>query len=93
MLDLKTEFILNEDIVLRGIGDKFWALNVKDGKQFRLNKTSYAILNSLRSETAIGVVVNTMQQAYKVEHEVLLADCENIIRYALDRNIIKEVIL
>ena len=66
MLDLNRKYIINSDIVIRGIGDKYWALNVKDGKQFRLNSTSYSIMNAFRDVTTLDAVVDLIVKEYKI---------------------------
>lgn len=91
MLDLNRKYIINSDIVIRGIGDKYWALNVKDGKQFRLNSTSYSIMNAFRDVTTLDAVVDLIVKEYNVNRMRVVNDCEEIIPFAVEKQLLKEV--
>lgn len=92
MLDLKKCFVLSEDIVIRGVGEKYWALNVKNGKQFRLNSTSYSIMNAFRKETSLYEVIDLIEKEYNVDRQRIIDDCNVVIPYAIEKQLIKEVI-
>ena len=47
MLDLDRIYVLDENIILKSINDKFWALDTKSGKQYKLNRTAYDLLSQL----------------------------------------------
>ncbi len=93
MLDLNQRFILNTDIVIRGVGEKYWALNVKDGTQYRLNSTSFALLNALHEEKSLNDLIGILSAEFAVEYDRLINDCNVIIPFAMDKQLIKEVIL
>lgn len=91
MLDLTKKFQLNENIVLRKIDSKCWALNVENGNQYRLNEVSYLILDSFRDTSAVEEVLTIVEKEYAVDKERLIADCSSMIQTAVDKNILKEV--
>ena len=91
MLDLNLVLQLNEDIVLRGVSNKYWALNVKNGNQYRLNEVAHFLLNCFREPKPIKLSLDEIMQEYRVEREQLLKDCESVLQIAIDNDIVKEV--
>ena len=92
MLDLNEVLILSSDIVLRGVGDKYWALNTKSGNQYKLNEVSYFILDIFRKPMRVSVMMDAVLAEYKVDRNRLEADCDTIIQFAIEKNIlVKEV--
>lgn len=91
MLDLNSRFILSEDIVLRSIGGKCWALNTQNGNQYRLNEVSYFLLNLLREKSTLEDIVHQALQQYDTDRTRLLVDCDVMLQDALRKNIVKEV--
>lgn len=91
MLDMKKNILLNSDIVLRNVGDKYWALNTKDGNQFKLNEVSFFILNVFRERKSISAMLELVMKEYKIDIETLSADCDTILQYAIEKEILKEV--
>ena len=91
MLDLTKKFQLKEEIVLRKIDSKCWALNVENGNQYRLNEVSYLILDSFRDASTDEEMIAIVKKEYAVDKERLIADCSLMIQTAVDKNILKEV--
>ena len=91
MLDVNSVLKLNEAIVLRGLADKFWALDTASGSQYRLNDVSYFVLNLLRDSLAVEQVVDEVLKEYAVSREQASADCFNVLRTAVEKGIVKEV--
>lgn len=91
MLDLKQKYKLNDNIILRRIDDKCWALNIENGNQYRLNDTSYFILDLLRETSTIENIIFIIQNEYKVTREQLIADISLMLQVAINKNILKEV--
>ena len=91
MLDLTKKFKLKEEIVLRKIDSKCWALNVENGNQYRLNEVSYLILDSFRDASTVEEMIAIVKKEYAVDKERLIADCSLMIQTAVDKNILKEV--
>lgn len=90
MLDLTKKFQLKEEIVLRKIDSKCWALNVENGNQYRLNEVSYLILDSFRDASTVEEMIAIVKKEYAVDKERLIADCSLMIQTAVDKNILKE---
>ena len=91
MLDMSSILCLNETVVLRGLSDKFWALDTSSGNQYKLNKASYFILDLLRTPTTIGQVVEEILKEYSVPREQAACDCVNVLQFAVEKSIVKEV--
>lgn len=92
MLDIEKKFVLGENIVLRGIKNKFWALDVTSGSQFKLNETAYFILKCFEQPVSINYVIEcVMKQYVNVNYDQLKNDCESVIDFASGKNILKEV--
>lgn len=92
MLDIDLILILNSDVVLRNVGEKYWALNTKDGNQFKLNDVSFFILNAFREPKSISVMLELVIKEYKIDLEKLKEDCNTILQYAIEKEIVKEVL-
>lgn len=91
MLDLSKSFCLNETIVLRGLSNKFWALDTVSGNQYKLNEVAYFILNLLRSPMTIENLIEEIRKVYEVSYEQVVADCFTVLQFAKEKNIVKEV--
>ena len=61
MLDLinykEKKFLLNSNMVLRNVGNKYWVLDTRLGNQYRLNNISYDIWNLVREKKSITNVI------------------------------------
>ena len=91
MLDVNKVMVLSGDIVLRSISNKFWALNTKNGAQYKLNEVSYFILNCFRKEIPVSQMLDRVMEEYRVGRNQLLDDCDSALQIALKSGIIKEV--
>lgn len=91
MLDLNVAVKLNKNIVLRGLADKYWALDVTTGSQYKLNEVSYTLLNLCREPKTTAQIVDLMLQEYNVSQERLMADCCSVLQPAVEKGIVKEV--
>lgn len=91
MLDLNKKYQINDEIVLRKIDTKCWALNIENGNQYRLNDVSYFILDSFREVATVADVISVVQKEYSVDKERLIADFSSMLQTAVNKNILKEV--
>ena len=91
MLDIDTVLELQKNIVLRGIGDKYWALDVSAGNQYKLNAVSFFILELFRSPQTITQITEAVVNEYNVTRELVVEDCRKVLQFALENKIIKEV--
>ncbi len=75
MLDMNHPLLREDSIVLRGLGDKYWALDTSSGNQYKLNEVSYFILNLLRTPMTTAQVVDKVLEEYAVTREQATHDC------------------
>ena len=88
---MNSMYLLERSIVIRSIGDKYWALDISSGNQYRLNEVSHFTLNLLRVQMSTDQVVEEILREYEVDRDQAATDCSNVIRFAIEKNIIKEV--
>lgn len=91
MLDSGCVLKLNQDIVLRKLVDKYWALNVKDGTQYRLNETAYFMLDRLRAQMSVAQLIEEVQNEYNVGRAKLEEDCGTVFDFAMTNGLVEEV--
>lgn len=91
MLDMNHLLLLEDSIVLRGLGDKYWALDTSSGNQYKLNEVSYFILNLLRTPMTTAQAVDKVLEEYAVTREQAASDCSRVLQFAAEKAIVKEV--
>ena len=91
MLDMNHPLLLENSIVLRGLGDKYWALDTLSGNQYRLNDVSYFILNLLRTQMTTAQAVDKVLEEHAVTREQAVSDCSRVLQFAVEKAIVKEV--
>lgn len=89
MLDLDRIYVLDENIILKSINDKFWALDTKSGKQYKLNRTAYDLLSQLDNYHKMKDILIDVSSRYDVEPDVFQKDANRLIEYALQVGIVK----
>ena len=57
MLEVNNICNINENIILKGINKKFWALDSKSGTQYKLNELSFDILSLMNGSKSIGEII------------------------------------
>ena len=85
------KFVLNENIVLRGIRGKFWALDVASGSQYRLSESAYFLLKRFEQPESLESALEGLMKEYAVDYETLKSDCEAVIDFAANKNILMKV--
>lgn len=90
MLDLNEVYILNEDIVLRSIHDKFWCLDTKNGTQYKLNRVSHDLLSNLTTGVTLQEVINRVAKNYDITESVFVSDADSLFQLALNKKIIRK---
>ena len=58
MLEINDVLNKKTNIILKGINNKFWALDVESGAQFKLNELSYDILSAIDGEVSFAVIIS-----------------------------------
>lgn len=91
MLDVRIILELDENIVLRSINDKFWALDTRYGTQYKLNRVSFDILSEIDCCKSVLDVVNNVSKKYNVPFEVFSEDAQELLDCALEKGLVKEV--
>ena len=96
MLDLinykEKKFLLNSNMVLRNVGNKYWVLDTRLGNQYRLNNISYNILNLFREKKSITDVLELIADEYNVNIEKLFCDSSTMLNFAIEKNVIEEMV-
>lgn len=86
-------FVLAEGISLQSIPEleHYFAFNTSTGDHFKLNHTAHWVLESIGSETSFHGLIEKFAKEYDLSQDTAKEDLSEIIRYALENNIIKEV--
>lgn len=88
MLDIKQVYNLDESIIIKGINNKYWALNTKYGTQYKLNRVSYDILSNLNGVKTVEQILDDMLNKYNIDSKTLETDINNFIERAIEKKII-----
>ena len=91
MLEVNGRYRRNENIIIKKLGGKQWALNVKDGNEYVINAVSYDILDELSKPQSISDIVASIIGMYDVPRETFLTDFETWLFVALEKELIKKV--
>lgn len=76
-------FTLSDDCILhRGIeGERYFFLfNVSTGKIFRLNETSFIILESFSENSPLSSVIDNLTKKFSVDKDILIKDLSGLIK-------------
>ena len=88
MLEINDVLNKKKNIILKGINDKFWALDTESGSQFRLNELSFDILSAIDGETSLSVIIENQLKKYNVERRILEKDILNFVSSAIEKGLI-----
>lgn len=89
MLDLNEKYKLREGISLRGVNEKYWALDSINGTQYQLNITSYNILLQLGRTETLGDLIQNVFNMFDVNEEFLAEDVKTFLNKALECKLIE----
>lgn len=92
-LNAETHFQLGEDILLQALPelDHYYAFNVKSGDNFKLNHTAHWVLETIGQGIKYMDLQKKFSQNFEIDIEVATEDLIEVIKYALENKIIKEV--
>lgn len=92
-IDPDTAFVLAEGISLQSIPEleHYFAFNTSTGDHFKLNHTAHRVLEAIGSETSFQGLVDKFAKEYDLRQDIAKEDLSEIIRYAFENQIIKEV--
>ena len=88
MLEINDVLNKKTNIILKGINNKFWALDVESGAQFKLNELSYDILSAIDGEVSLAVIIENQLKKYNVERTILEKDVLNFVSSAIEKGLI-----
>jgi len=97
MLEVKSKrkLAMSDNILIQGIPelDHFYAFNVKDGDHFKLNRTAYWVLETICSGLIRfkDMIIRYMAE-FNIDRRTAKNDLDEIILFALNNKIIKEVL-
>lgn len=88
MLEMSEVYVLDENIVLRSINNKFWALDTRLGAQYKINRVSYDILSLLDGSKTVKEVIDNASVKYDVSDSIFRDDALGLLENALSKKII-----
>lgn len=91
MLEVNNICKINENIILKGINKKFWALDSKSGTQYKLNELSFDILSLMNGSKSIGEIIEIQYHKYNVEKDLLTKDILSFVNKSYEKGILVEV--
>ncbi|MFX0198198.1 MAG: PqqD family protein [Candidatus Hodarchaeota archaeon] len=95
MLALKpdTRLVLEEEITIQAIAelDHYYAFNVSTGDQFQLNHTSHWVLESIEGGITFQELTDKFAGGFALSSDKAKEDLMELIKFALESGIIKEV--
>lgn len=95
MLEIKpdTRLALAEDIMIQAIPelDYYFAFNITNGDQFQLNHTAHWVLDSIVTIPSCQTLITKFAQAFDIELQKAKEDLVEIVQFACQNNIIKEL--
>lgn len=88
MLEIDKIYVLDENIVLKSINDKFWALDTRLGAQYKLNRVGFDILSSLDGMCTLHQIVEKVATKYNVSEDIVQSDMIDMLKIAIKKNVI-----
>ena len=88
-----SRFELEEDILLQALPelDHYYAFNTTDGDNFKLNHTAHWALAAIGSSVNYSELLQGYSQKYDLDGKTAERDLKEVLQYALESKIIKEV--
>lgn len=91
MLDMINRYKRCENIIIKSLGKKQWALDMETGKEYIINSVSYDILDILSKPKSIDDIISEITNLYEVSKEVFINDCEKWLLNVLEKGLIEKV--
>ena len=88
MFEMYDVLYMNEDIILRCVNDKFWALNTRNGNQYHINRVTYDILSAIDSNSNVDSIIKGVSKDYDVSAEIFEADALQLLSSSIEKGII-----
>lgn len=92
-LNPDSRFELEADILLQALPelDHYYAFNTKDGDNFKLNHTAHWALAAIRSGVNYLELLKGFTKTFDLNGKTAEQDLREVLQYALENKIIKEV--
>jgi len=91
MLEVNGCYQRSDNIIIKRLGEKQWALNVENGNEYTLNTVSYDILNELSVPRSMDDIVTLIISIYDISRETFLMDFNTWLLVALEKKLIRKV--
>ena len=96
MLEMKsdTRLSLAEDIIIQALPelDHYYAFNLKNGDHFKLNQTAYWVLEAIGDGVKLARLLDRFAEAFELRPEAAEMDLCEVINFAIENNVVKEII-
>ena len=89
MLDVENKYVRCKDIIIKSINDLYYAFNLSDGSEYKINEVSYDILEFLAEPHYLKEVFENIVKVYDVSEEQLRDDMELWFDFALSHMIVQ----
>ena len=88
-----SRFELEEDILLQALPefDHYYAFNTKDGDNFKLNHTAHWALAAIGNGVIYAELLEGFSTKFDLDRKTAEQDLREVLQYALENKIIKEV--
>lgn len=91
MLEVNARYQRSENIIIKKLGEKQWALNMENGNEYILNAVSYDILNELSIPRNMDDIVTLIISIYDISRETFLMDFKTWLLVALEKELIRKI--
>lgn len=92
-LNPNSRFKLEDDILLQALPelDHYYAFNTKDGDNFKLNHTAHWALAAIGNGIDYLELLKRFSTKFDLDDKTAEQDLKEVLQYALENRIIKEV--
>lgn len=92
-LNAETRLQLKDDILLQALPelDHYFAFNVENGDNFKLNRTAHWVLTAIGNGINYSELSQNFSRKFEVAGRTAEQDLSEVLQYALENKIIKEV--
>lgn len=92
-LNPDSRFELEEDILLQALPelDHYYAFNTKDGDNFKLNHTAYWALAAIGRGVNYSELLEVFSTKFDLDGKTAEQDLKEVLQYAIENKIMKEV--
>ena len=93
VLNAETRFQLEDNILLQALPelDYYFAFNVENGDNFKLNETAHWVLATIGNGINYSELGKNFSEKFEIEDEIAKQDLVEVLQYAIENKIIKEV--